>query len=458
MPCDDHCRDRPVCHQFWGLPLAERAAAFALLRAQRHPLFFAEPETPFAEPGPGYYALVRYADMVEASKRPEVFSSARGATSIPDLPVEFNEYFGSMINMDDPRHARLRRIVSRAFSPRLVAKFQEDVQRAAAKVVDDLLAAGPCDFVANVAAKLPLKIICDMMGIPDDQYEMVLANTNIILSGADPEFVSEDLDQAVLQILGAGQALADLLTGLAAARAEAPAEDLVSALVTANIDGEQLTSAELASFFILLVVAGNETTRNALSHGLMLLTEYPEQRALLLADLEGRIGGAVEEIVRYASPVLFMRRTLTRDYTMNGHDYREGDKAVLFYYSANRDEAVFADPERFDITRSPNPHVGFGAAGTALLPGRPPGPPRAHRHAARTAHPRARHHRGRARPPPVQLHQRHQAPALRVHHLTARRARARIGGSKGPVANPPRHPGPARPTSSPVFEKPTSPQ
>jgi cytochrome P450 len=133
--------------------------------------------------------------------------------------------------------------------------------------------------------------------------------------------------------------------------------------VTANIDGEQLTSAELASFFILLVVAGNETTRNALSHALMLFTEFPEQRALLLADLDGRIGGAVEEIVRYASPVMFMRRTVTRDYTMNGQDYRAGDKVALFYYSANRDEAVFADPERFDITRSPNPHVGFGGAG-----------------------------------------------------------------------------------------------
>jgi methyl-branched lipid omega-hydroxylase len=349
--------------EFWGLPLAERAAAFALLRKQPQTPFFDEPETPFSEQGPGYYALVRYADVVEASRHPEVFCSGKGATSIPDLPVEFNEYFGSMINMDDPRHARLRRIVSRAFSPRLIAKFQDDVRRAAALVVDDLLAAGPCDFAANVAAKLPLKIICDMMGIPDDQYDMVLANTNIILSGADPEFMSEDMDQAVLQLLGAGQALADLLTALAAKRAEKPAEDLVSALVTANIDGEQLTTAELASFFILLVVAGNETTRNALSHGLMLFTEFPEQRALLLDDLEGQLEGAVEEIVRYSSPVLFMRRTLTMDYTMNGHDYRTDDKVVLFYYSANRDETVFADPNRFDITRSPNPHVGFGAPG-----------------------------------------------------------------------------------------------
>ncbi len=348
---------------FWGLPLADRAAAFAQLRAQGRPQFFAEPETPFSEVGPGYYALVRHADIVVASRHPDVFSSAKGATSIPDLPVEFNEYFGSMINMDAPRHARLRRIVSRAFSPRVVAKFEDDVRVAAATIVDDLLATGPCDFVSHVAARLPLKIICDMMGIPDDQYEMVLANTNIILSGADPEFMSEDLNEAVTQLLGAGAALADLVTSLATARAQAPSDDVVSALVTANIDGEQLTSAELASFFILLVVAGNETTRNALSHALMLLTEYPDQRALLLADLENRIGGAVEEIVRYASPVIFMRRTLTRDYAMNGQDYREGDKVVLFYYSANRDESVFADPERFDITRSPNPHVGFGGAG-----------------------------------------------------------------------------------------------
>ncbi|MGH3252741.1 MAG: cytochrome P450 [Trebonia sp.] len=349
--------------EFWGLPLPERAASFAVLRAQPRPPFFAEPEVTFAESGPGYYALVRYADIVEASKHPEVFCSRRGATGIADLPAEFNEYFGSMINMDDPRHARLRRIVSRACTPRMIAGFEEDVRRAATAIVDDLLATGPGDFVSRVAARLPLKIICDMMGVPDDQYEIVFAHSNLILSGFDPEFLSENPDEVGLQLLGAGQALAELVTNLAATRAQAPAGDLVSALVTGNVDGERLTSAELASFFVLLVVAGNETTRNALSHALMLLTEFPEQRALLLADFEGRIGGAVEEIVRYASPVLFMRRTLTRDYTMNGQDYCEGDKVVLYYYSANRDEAVFPDPERFDISRAPNPHVGFGAPG-----------------------------------------------------------------------------------------------
>jgi cytochrome P450 len=348
---------------FWGWPTADRQAAFALLRTREHPPFFAEPETPFAEQGPGYFALVRHADVTEASRNPQVFCSGKGATSIPDLPAEFNEYFGSMINMDNPRHARLRRIVSRAFTPRMIGKFEEEVARVATQIVDDLLETGPCDFVENVAARLPLTIISRMMGVPDSNYDMVLRNTNIILSGADPDFISEDIGEAVGQILTAGQELADLVTGLAALRTDHPADDLVSALVTANIDGEQLTGAELASFFILLVVAGNETTRNAISHSLLLLTEHPAQRALLLDGFEGRIGGAVEEIVRYASPVMFMRRTLTRDYTMNGHAYREGDKTVLFYWSANQDETVFADPARFDITRSPNPHVGFGAAG-----------------------------------------------------------------------------------------------
>jgi methyl-branched lipid omega-hydroxylase len=202
-----------------------------------------------------------------------------------------------------------------------------------------------------------------MMGVGDEHYAMVLKNTNIILSGADPEFVSEDLNEAITQILTAGQELGALVTGLAEERQQRPADDLVSALATANIDGEQLTPAELASFFILLVVAGNETTRTAISHSLSLLTDHPDQRELLLADFEGRIAPAAEEIVRYVSPVIWMRRTLTRDFIMNGHAYREGDKAVLFYQAANRDELVFNDPDRFDITRSPNPHVGFGSAG-----------------------------------------------------------------------------------------------
>jgi cytochrome P450 len=350
--------------EFWALPPAGRHAGFARLRALPGPAWFPEPEFPFADTERGgYYAFVRHADITEASRHPELFSSARGATSIVDLPAEYNEYFGSMISMDDPRHARLRRIVSRAFTPKMIRRFEEDVQRTAAQIVDELLEAGPGDFVAQVAARLPLKIISAIMGIGPEHDELVLRNTNIILGGGDPEFLSGNLDEAITQILVAGQSLAELVTELAAARQEQPADDLTTALASANLDGEQLTPAELASFFILLVVAGNETTRTAISNALVLLTENPEQRALLLADVDGRMGGTVDEILRYVSPVIWMRRSVTRDCTLNGHDYREGDKAVLYYWAANRDEAVFQNPERFDITRSPNPHVAFGGAG-----------------------------------------------------------------------------------------------
>jgi methyl-branched lipid omega-hydroxylase len=346
---------------FWAQPPARRYAAYRTLRALESPPFFEAGESPFGTEERGYYALLRHADVAEASRNPLLFSSAAGATSIYDLPVEFNEYFGSMISMDDPRHARLRRIVSRAFTPRMIKKFEEDVQRTAGVIVDELLAAGPGDFVQRVSARLPLKIICEMMGIGDEHFDMVLRNTNIILSGADPEFISEDMNEALTQILTAGGDLAALVTGLAQQAGDT--DDLVSSLATANIDGEQLTPAELASFFILLVAAGNETTRNAISHALVLLTEHPGQRELLLADLDGRLGPAVEEIVRYVSPVIWMRRTLTRDTVMNGHAYQENDKVLLMYQAANHDGAVFADADRFDITRSPNPHVGFGAAG-----------------------------------------------------------------------------------------------
>ncbi len=350
-------------NEFWALSLADRHAAFAKLRELPSPPYFLDPQNPFGDSTDGYYGLVRHADVLEASRHPDLFSSARGATSLIDLPPEFNEYFGSMINMDDPKHARLRRIVSRAFTPKMIKKFEEDVQLTAVAIVDDLIATGPCDFVQQVSAKLPLKIICQMMGIGDEHYERVLHNTNIILAGGDPEFLSENMDEAIGQILTAGSDLAALVTDLAAARQSEPADDLTTALATANVDGEQLTPAELASFFILLVVAGNETTRNAISHSLVLLTDNPDQRELLLADFEGKIAGTVEEVVRYVSPVIWMRRSLTRDAVVNGHQFREGDKVALIYWSANRDESVFADPFKFDITRSPNPHVGFGGAG-----------------------------------------------------------------------------------------------
>ncbi|MER6948749.1 cytochrome P450 [Nonomuraea sp. NPDC000554] len=351
--------------EFWAKPMSERERAFDRLRARETPAFFEEMEISYAPKGPGYYALVKHADILEASRTPEVFSSGDGgATNIPDMQPEFAEYFGSMINMDDPRHARLRRIVSRAFTPKMIRQFEADVEVAAARVVDDLLAKGAgCDFVTEVASRLPLKIICDMMGIPESEYQFVLGHTNLILGGFDPEYAGPDLDELPERLLRAAMELQQLVQDLASHRADNPTGDLISSLVNANLDGERLTLQELGSFFILLVVAGNETTRNAISYGLRLLTKNPDQRALWLEDFEGRAPGAVEEIVRLAAPVNFMRRKATRDHEMNGHLYRKGDKVVLFYWAANRDASVFDDPYRFDITRSPNPHVGFGGPG-----------------------------------------------------------------------------------------------
>ena len=351
---------------FWTRPLAEREGAFELLRAQNPLPFFAEPamELTGMAQGPGYYAVTKFEDVLEVSKNPEIYCSGFGAPRIPDQPAEFNEYFGSMINMDDPRHARLRKIVASGFTPRMLKKVEDDVQRAAKAIVDDLLKTGGGDFVTDVAARLPLKVICDMMGIPEADYETVFKASNIILGAGDPEYVADqDFNSVVMAILTAGGELHGIASELGKYRRDHPTDDLTSALVNAEVDGERLTDQELGSFFILLAVAGNETTRNAISHGLHLLTQHPDQRAILAADFDGVASTAVEEIVRVASPVIFMRRTVTRPTVLRGHELKEGDKTVMFYWSANRDADVFSDPYTFDVRRSPNVHVGFGGPG-----------------------------------------------------------------------------------------------
>ncbi|MGP3912213.1 cytochrome P450 [Nonomuraea sp. 10N515B] len=352
---------------FWGLPQSERMEAFRRLRQLDRPVFMREQIVPFIGGGPGFYALVRHADVIEASRNAAVFSSEPCSNSIPDMPRWLSVYFGSMINMDDPRHARLRRIVSRAFTPRILAKMEEDLARAAAEIVDRAIEEGPRDFVAQVAAKLPVRVICDMMGIPAESHDLVLQQTNVILGNTDPEYtgVAPDLTRrnvakGLAKLLRAGYTLNRLAARLGDERRKRPTGDLVSLLVNGE---ERLTPQQLGSFFILLVVAGSETTRNAIAHGLKLLTDHPDQRAILLGNFEGLIGTACDEIIRYATPVIQFRRTLTQDYEMNGTSYRKGDKVLLFYNSANRDEVVFSDPDTFDITRDPNPHVGFGGPG-----------------------------------------------------------------------------------------------
>jgi cytochrome P450 len=347
---------------FWARPWAERDAAFAVLRRERPVAFFEEPEiAPFPR-GPGYHAVTRHADVITVSKNPEVFSSAAGAVSILDMPAEMNEFFGSMISMDDPRHARLRRIVSGTFTPKMLDRVLDDVAATARQVVERVRGGGVIDFVAEVSSPFPLIVVCDLTGIPASERQLVLEQSNVILSGGDPEFIPEGTDP-ITAFLTAGQLMVELMDGLADERRARPTDDLTSALVNTAVDGEQLTGEELASFFILLSVAGHETTRTGTSHAVTLLGQHPDQRRIWQGDVEGTTGTAVEEVVRIASPVNWMRRTLTCDHELGGVELEEGAKVLLFYGSANRDEDVFVEPDRFDVRRDPNPHVGFGGPG-----------------------------------------------------------------------------------------------
>ena len=347
--------------EFWRRPRAEREGAFQTLRRERPLSFFPEPETDWPA-GPGYWAVTRHAHILEASRQPELFCSGRGATAIPDIPEDLLQFFGSFINMDDPAHGRLRRLVSNGFTPKRLKRLEAFVEHQAAAVIDAVIERGACDFVTEIAAPFPIRIICDMMGIPASQYDFVFERTNVILGAEDPDYVpeGEDLNAALVK---AAMELVALMNDLRERRLREPADDLTSVLVHAEVDGDRLTEKELGAFFILLVAAGNETTRNAISHGMKALCDHPEQRARWRADFEGLARSAVEEIVRWASPVIFMRRTTTRDVELGGQKLAEGEKVVLFYNSGNRDEAAFDGPYRFDVGRWPNEHVGFGGPG-----------------------------------------------------------------------------------------------
>jgi cytochrome P450 len=352
--------------EFWKRPWSEREAAFATLRRER-PIARYEgitvEGTAIEFPtGPGYYALTRYRDVAEASRHPDVFLSGPGAVSQMDLPTEMVEYFSGMISTDNPKHARLRRIVSNAFNPRNVRAIEESIDRLAESTIARARDAGTGDFVTDVAAPFPLEIICTMMGVPPSEYATVLKCSSTILAMGDPDVVPAEADQ-ILVILEAGATLTGIMEELGKYRVDNPIDDITSALVNAEIESEKLTQQELASFFVLLVTAGNETTRTALAHALWALSEHPDQRARLLEDYDALAATATEEIVRWASPVIWMRRTLARDHTLSGFELKEGEKVLLMYNSANRDEDAFENPDVFDVGRSPNDHFGFGAPG-----------------------------------------------------------------------------------------------
>ena len=346
--------------EFWLAGSDYRDAAFATLRQAAPVRFFEEAEFPWFPKGPGYWALTRYDDIVEASRRPDVFCSGHG-TNITDLPQQISEFFGSMINMDDPKHARLRGIVQKGFTPRMVAQVDQYVRDKAKALVDGAIERHPdgeCDFVETFAAPLPLQIICEMMGIPREDESRVFAWTNVILGAGDPDYGGsfESLMASSLEMYEYAQALGE-------DRRQNPRDDITSALMQAELDGERLTGSEFGSFFILLVVAGNETTRNAISHGMKALTDFADQRRLWWEDFHAGTRNAVEEIVRWATPVISFRRTVTADTEIRGVPIKAGEKAVFWFNSGNRDEEHFEAPHSFNVRRYPNNHLGFGAGG-----------------------------------------------------------------------------------------------
>jgi cytochrome P450 len=342
----------------------DREGVFAKLRAEAPISFHAEPIPPPDVPipqGPGFWALTRFADVMQVSRDPDTFHSAP-STNIGDIPPEIAEWLGSMINMDSPRHTKLRLIVNRGFTPRRVADIEASVRTQAREIVDRVAPLGECDFVSEVAAKLPLQVICDMLGIPREDNARIFDLTNKILGVGDPEYV-----MSLEELMGAGMELFQYGLNVAEDRLQNPRDDITSALMHAEVDDEtgthKLTTSELGSFFLLLVVAGNETTRNAISHGLLALTQHPDQRRVWLDDFDTVSPTAVEEIVRWATPVIHFRRTAITDTVVGEQTIKAGEKVVMFYNSANRDERAFPNPFRFDVTRTPNEHVGFGAGG-----------------------------------------------------------------------------------------------
>jgi len=311
-----------------------------------------------ADSGRGFWSLTRFDDIVNASRDWETFSSAYGIQVLTDPEDTDRIGIRSMISTDPPKHTKLRSIVNRGFTPRMVAKAEDSVRRRAREIVDTISPKGKVEFVSEVSAALPVAIICDMVGVPEADRPRLLDLTNRLLAGGDAEYggTKESLMQA-------GHELRDYGLWLGKSRLEHPQEDIATTLVHAELDGEALPPEDLGPFILLLIAAGNETTRNAISHGLWALTQFPDEKRRWLEDLDGRAISTAEEIVRWASPVLHMRRTLTRDAAFGGVEMKKGQKIAMWYISANRDEAHFKDPYRFDIARDPNHQGGFGTGG-----------------------------------------------------------------------------------------------
>jgi len=348
---------------FWSTSAQERESSFAILRAER-PVSWHPPveDALLTDPDdPGYWALTRRDDIAAVSRNNEVFLSGKGVL-FENVPVELLEASQSFLAMDPPRHTFLRKLVSAAFTPRQVRRIEDSIKANAKTIVEELKAAGSgADFVQQCAKELPIRTLSDMVGIPEADRDRVERAADATVSWADPVYLN---GRPPLEVLFEAQTTVHQVAfALAAERREHPGDDLFTSLVTAEVDGDRLADADIAAFFVLLAVAANDTTRQTTSHALKALTDFPDQRAWLLEDFENRIGGAIEEFIRWASPVMTFRRTAATDFEIGGQAIRAGEKVVMFYPSGNWDTEVFEHPERLDLSRSPNPHVSFGGGG-----------------------------------------------------------------------------------------------
>jgi cholest-4-en-3-one 26-monooxygenase len=302
----------------------------------------------------GYWALTRHQDIIDVSLDQKRFSSERGTVIASDMNDErVSQLRLWMINQDAPNHTKLRKLVNKGFTKRMIANMQAHIDTLSSEIVDGVARKGECDFVASIASELPLLVIAELVGCPLEDRVKLFQWSNHLIGFEDPDFADET---------GATDAMGELFEyagHLAAQRRSEPRDDLTSVLVNAEVDGERLDELSFNMFFVLLILAGNETTRNAISGGMVALSEHPEQMQKLVAD-RSLMPGAVDEILRFVSPVIYMRRTATRDVELHGKKIAENDKVVMCYPAANRDPRVFDAPDRFDIARDPNPHVAFG--------------------------------------------------------------------------------------------------
>lgn len=306
----------------------------------------------------GFWSVTNYDDVVTVGRDYENFSSAEGLVFMFDSePEQLEQQRMLMLNMDPPMHTRYRRLINKGFTPRMVAELESTMRERTNDIIDRIAEKGSCDFVVDVAAELPLQVIADLMGVPQEDRHKLFDWSNEMIGSDDPEYgVTEEIST---------QAMMDLYSyasELAVQKRADPHDDLISVLSSASVDGEKLTEIEIDLFFLILTVAGNETTRNLISHGMVALLENPEQLARLRENRD-LLPGAVEEMLRWATPVMHFRRTATKDLILGGQQIKAGDKVVIWYISANRDEKYFDDPFVFDIERTPNEHVSFGGGG-----------------------------------------------------------------------------------------------